>query len=705
MTIALLVILRNMEIGKFSRYEIGEELGEGGMAKVYRAKDPLSGREVALKILRQELSQDPEFRERFDLEMRIVARLEFDGIVPVYDFGRDEKDQLFFVMRLMPGGTLSEKIQHGLLSPDQIIQIVQRIAPVLDRAHRRGIIHRDLKPRNILFDETNNAFLSDFGVAKAVDPNTLTNSGVIVGTPRYMSPEQANGERVDARSDIYSLGVIAFEMFIGTTQLETITPWGLALDRETDLIPRLLDTNPDLAPAVREVMEKVLAKDRDSRYGSGVEFANALTVALSEPEITPQLVSPEPITAPPEPMGPEPAVQTRPAIHRTSSSLRFWMIGGFAVLALFTFGLVRIFNPPSPLPTSTSTPRPATATVAPSSPTTLSTILPTISPSPTIEPSPTLSVPIIGGAINIAFVSNREVFMIDIDGRNRKQLTNTNIPKFDLQWLPDSSELLYGEGKCIYKVNSDADLPVPEKISCLTDDDFVGFSVSPDGANIAISVKDRLLILPFDLELLATANSADELQKSENICIDYSDVTVKDAQWSTDGKSLAVLYRGPVGNNSKRFGDTILMLDVDLVHCDAFDPVVLDKFPDEHFIPAGYAAHPIIPSYHWDGDEHFAFNTYVRNDRYGDLYLYDISTGQGQRFNPVKGTCCYQGATFSPDGSYILFAFQDINAGSEGRIKLYYIPLDGNQEILPLILPVGFFTNSRENILLSLRAP
>ena len=678
------------------------------MAKVYRAYDPLSDREVALKILRPDKPDEPELRKRFDREMKIVAQLEFDGIVPVYDFGRDEQDRLFFVMRFMPGGTLSEKIQNGPLFAAQIIQIIQRIAPVLDRAHRRGIIHRDLKPRNILFDENDTAFISDFGLAKTNNvaaPNSPTDSSLIVGTPRYMSAEQANGEKVDVRSDIYSLGVIAFEMLIGTTQFETITPWGLALDRKTDLIPRLLDTNPTLTPGVREVMEKVLARDRDSRYGSAVEFANALTVALSEPEITPQLVSPEPITAPPEPIGPESAAPTQPATHRTPLSLRFWMIGGLAVLALFTFGLWSIFNPQVPLPTSTSTLKPATATVTPSSPTALSTVLPTISPSPTIEPSPTLSVPIIGGAINIAFVSNREVFMIDMEGRNRKQLTNTNIPKFDLQWLPDSSELLYGEGKCIYKVDSDADLPIPEKISCLSDDDFVGFSVSPDRANIAISVKDRLLILPFDLELLATASSADELQKSENICIDYSDVTVKDVQWSTDGKSLAVLYRGPVGNNLKRFGDTILILDVDLVRCNAVDPVVIDKFPDEHFIPAGYAAHPIIPSYHWDGDEHFAFNTYVRNDRYGDLYLYDISTGQGQRFNPVKGTCCYHGATFSPDGSYILFAFQDINEGPEGKIKLYYIPLDDNQEILPFNLPVGFFTNPRENILLSLRAP
>jgi len=292
---------------------------------------------------------------------------------------------------------------------------------------------------------------------------------------------------------------------------------------------------------------------------------------------------------------------------------------------------------------------------------------------------------------------------MDMDGRNRKQLTNTNIPKFDLQWLPDSSDLLYGEGKCMFRVDADASEPEPEKIGCLNDEDFVGFSVSPDGEDIAISVKHRLLILPFDLELLATAKSADELQKSDNICIDYSDVTVKGAQWSSDGKSLAVLYQGPVGSSLSRIGDTVRILEVNLIRCEAVDPVVLDEFPGRHFTPDGYASNPILPSYHWDGDRRFLFNTFTRNGGYGELYLYDTFSAVAQRLNPVNGTCCYRSATFSPNGTYTLFAFQDIGEGFESRTKLYYIPLNDSEAIVPFNLPLGFFTNPRENILFALR--
>jgi len=282
MSIVYLVILRRMSAEKFSRYELREALGHGGIATVYRAYDPQFEREVALKILNRELLDDPQVRERFERETRIIAKLEHTAIVPVYDVGRDN-NQLFFAMRYMSGGPLMERIQNRVLSLSAIAHIIQRVATALDYAHARGVIHRDLKPGNILFDEYNNAYISDFGIAKLTHATiTLTKSGII-GTPTHMSPEQAKGEAVDGRSDIYSLGVILFEMLSGKTPYDATTPLGMAFKHATYPVPRILNVNPNLPAGVEVVIEKVMAKERERRYRSGVEFANAFIAILPEP--------------------------------------------------------------------------------------------------------------------------------------------------------------------------------------------------------------------------------------------------------------------------------------------------------------------------------------------------------------------------------------------------------------------------------------
>ncbi|HSO14145.1 MAG TPA: protein kinase [Anaerolineales bacterium] len=682
---------------KFKRYEIIEELGIGGMAAVYRAYDPLFEREVALKVLKRELLEDPEVRERFERETKIVAKLEHAAIVPVYDVGYDN-DQLFYVMRYMSGGSLSERINEGRLDFEQISYILLRLVDALDYAHRKGIVHRDLKPGNILFDEVGNAFISDFGIAKFAQAATrITHSGII-GTPRYISPEQARGDDTDGRSDLYTLGVLFFEILSGKAPFEATTPLALAFKHATEPAPDILSFNPNLPRGLSGVLKKTLQKEPGDRYQTCTAFASAFLEALptdTAPHtkfLTPPLPrTPQKHEGPAEvPHVPAPGTRTRP-----------WIIGGFIVLALLGFAVRGYSQLTATTDASTSTPESVIASNIPPTPTPLPTASAAVTPTQTMETTVPV-IPSIGGAINIALTSNREIFLMDMDGGNIKQLTNTNIPKFDLQWLPGGNELLYGEGKCVYKVNVEESQPEPEKIGCFANEHFDGFRVSPDGNHIAISIERRLIVLPFDPELLATAKTAFELQSSEKVCIDYTDVAVKGAQWSADGRSLAILYQSAVG---ERLGDTIRVIDVDLVRCKAVDPLVIDEFPGTRFTPEGYVSLPVLPSYHWDGDRRFVFNTFIRNGGYGELYLYDMFTTEATRLNPVNGVCCYRGAAFSPDGTYILVAFQDIGKGSESKTQLYYIPLDGSDAIVPLRLPLGFFMDIRENILLALRMP
>jgi serine/threonine protein kinase len=688
-----------MMVERFSRYEIREELGQGGMATVYHAYDPMFEREVALKILKRESLNDLQTRERFERETKIIARLEHAAIVPVYDVGRD-RDQLFFVMRYMAGGSLTERIQQGTLSLAEIGHILQRLAAALDYAHSKGIIHRDLKPGNILFDEYENAYISDFGIAKFTQGAArLTNSGII-GTPTHMSPEQAMGEPVDARSDIYSLGVILFEMLSGKTPFEATTPLGMAYKHATEPAPHIREVNPNLPVGVEPIIDKVLAKEREKRYASGAELADAFIATLAEP-LPPDvsLGSPialflktnvEELTIPPSPASPEPAPWSLP---------RSWMFGGVIVLAFAAFVL---WGTPRFSASANPTPAPATATSAPFTPT--STPLPTASqiPLPTeTAVRPVLIDPGIGGADKIALTANNEIYVMNIDGSGIEALTQTGVPKFDLQWY-QGRELLYVEGKCVYRINMESVEKEPQQQGCFDDPRFVGFRVSTDGA-AAISIAYRLLVLPFDRPALFDATSTFELQSRADLCLDYADVDVKDAQWSADGERLAIRYQSVVGN---RIGDTIRVIEVNRERCQDVAALIWDEFPADRFTPEGYERYPILPSYDWDGYQRFLFNTFIRNKNYGELYLYDMSTSSARKLNPVNGVCCYGDAVFSPDGTHILLVFQDVRRGDRSENQLYYIPLDQigtTTEFAPIKLPPLFFRDLRENIQLDLR--
>lgn len=271
-------ILAGMAIPEnIGRYVIKTELGRGGMATVYRGFDPRFDREVAIKVLPREMLHDPQFHARFEREVKMIASLEHPSIVPVYDVG-DEDGQPYFVMRYMGGGSLSDRIDQGPMSIAETARITEKIAQGLAYAHRKGIIHRDLKPDNILFDENDEPFISDFGVAKLTEStSSLTGSGVI-GTPAYMSPEQAQGSDVDMRSDVYGLGVIVYQMLSGHQPYSADTPMGVVVKHITEPVPEILKVLPNLPPEVDAVIKTAMAKDRNQRYPNTIELAKALNL-------------------------------------------------------------------------------------------------------------------------------------------------------------------------------------------------------------------------------------------------------------------------------------------------------------------------------------------------------------------------------------------------------------------------------------------
>jgi serine/threonine protein kinase len=262
------------------QYRIVEPLGRGGMATVFKALQPSLGRHVAVKVLPPYYAHEPGFAQRFTREARAVAQLEHPHILPVYDFGQ-QGDYSYIVLKYVPAGTLKDRIDAGPLALAQATDIVCQIAEALDYAHQRGIIHRDVKPSNVLMDQGRWCLLTDFGLARMVEGSTqLTASGVGVGTPDYMAPEQGQGRTVDRRADIYSLGVVLFEMLTGQVPYNAETPMAVVLKHITDPLPMPRSLDPTIPESVEGVILKALAKEPDDRYAAAGEMAAALRDAL-----------------------------------------------------------------------------------------------------------------------------------------------------------------------------------------------------------------------------------------------------------------------------------------------------------------------------------------------------------------------------------------------------------------------------------------
>ncbi|HSC74620.1 MAG TPA: serine/threonine-protein kinase [Pseudomonadales bacterium] len=257
-------------------YTITRKIGEGGMALVYLATQNAFKRQVAIKVLSPAYASDYEFAQRFLRESETVASLSHASIIPVYDFG--QKDGTFYmVMEYLPGGDLTKWIQRGL-EEQEILQITSDIASALHLAHEKGFVHRDVKPDNVMFRENNTAVLTDFGIARQKNANNqVTVAGAILGTPKYMSPEQLQGHPVDARSDIYSLGIMFYEMLTKKPPYEDPEFMALAMKHLQAPIPKL----PAASIRYQGLFEKMVAKQPDKRFQSGLEIVKILQQARS----------------------------------------------------------------------------------------------------------------------------------------------------------------------------------------------------------------------------------------------------------------------------------------------------------------------------------------------------------------------------------------------------------------------------------------
>jgi serine/threonine protein kinase len=261
-------------------YKILAQLGQGGMATVYKAYHAALDRYVALKVLHPAFTDDEAFMTRFQREARVVARLDHPNIVPIYDFAQYE-GRPYLVMKFIEGETLKALLAKGRLSLQQMLPVIEAVGAALAYAHQQGVIHRDVKPSNILISSDGKIYLTDFGLARMAQSSTSLTSDQLVGTPQYISPEQAMSKPdLDARSDIYSFGVVVYEMVVGRVPYDADTPYSVVHDHIYTPLPMPRQVNPSVPEAVEAVLLKVLAKNPDDRYADVASFVEAFKSAV-----------------------------------------------------------------------------------------------------------------------------------------------------------------------------------------------------------------------------------------------------------------------------------------------------------------------------------------------------------------------------------------------------------------------------------------
>ena len=259
------------------RYKLRGQIGSGGMGHVYLAHDRVLDRNVALKMLKARYAENEEFVERFRREAKSAASLSHPHIVPVFDGGETGDGTYYIAMEYLPGGTLKDRIASGrTLPPRAVVEVALEIAGALQAAHTRGVIHRDIKPRNILITDSGHIKVTDFGIARAAEATTVSDLGDILGSVKYMSPEQAAGEQAGPASDLYSLGVVLYEMLTGTVPYAVDTPWDVAVEHSGGPPHRPREVNPEVPEGLDSLVMRLLASDPEDRYASATQLIKEL---------------------------------------------------------------------------------------------------------------------------------------------------------------------------------------------------------------------------------------------------------------------------------------------------------------------------------------------------------------------------------------------------------------------------------------------
>ncbi len=312
------------------RYSLGDLIGSGGMAGVFLAHDEVLKRDVALKVLREQYAGDEGFVERFRREAQSAASLSHPHIVHTYDWGRSEDGGAYYMaMEYVPGGTLKDRIlEGGALPPRTAVEVASQIAEALEAAHGCGVIHRDVKPQNVLLTASGEAKVADFGLARAANAATTSRSGLIMGTAGYMPPERAKGEPAGPRSDLYSLGVVLYEMLTGEMPYEDDTPASVVAKHVTEPLRSPREANHEISEEIDALTLRLLAKDPDDRYGSAAELLEDLR-RVGDGLPPPVSADAEPVSADPGGAG----VSGVPyVVYGRRSRKRPWALAAFAAL-------------------------------------------------------------------------------------------------------------------------------------------------------------------------------------------------------------------------------------------------------------------------------------------------------------------------------------------------------------------------------------
>jgi serine/threonine protein kinase len=673
-------------------YEIRYLFSDSGRNRLFYAYDQHFGKYVIIKLLPIDFFSDPDFRKHLEQDVRLLSAKPLPAIVPVYDIGEYES-RSYLVEQYMPAGSLAERIAEGPLELTEVVRITEKLSQGLDAAHERGVLHLNIKPSNVLFDENDEPFLSDFGQVRISQASPTDVLNEIDGAPAYSSPEQALGQfDLDHRSDLYAFGALVFTMLSGRVPYPDENPVIQAMQHVSSPTPDILKLRPDLPVGCAAAIDWALCKDPDLRYASAGEFAAIFAQ---------QALRTQPVKKP---------RSARPLRIALLFLLVLLLTGAAAGQAMGIFDLNKapqnisgainqiafMVNPPTATPvppTHTPTLSPPTLTPTLPPPTTAPTYtpIPTRTRVPTQAPTPTPTRLVIGFADKIAVIRHNDIWVANLDGSDLERVTTDQKTKSDLRWTPDGKALVFSNGLC-YQM-----LTYPEKVvtqlGCFED-----LAISPDMSSMVIG---RTVILdngnkqwlnfygPFDLLLQGLIRDIPRQPVSGGFPFQGGRLT----QFSADGQTLASVFRSPYQ------GTFLDVLELFSLRGAGENVDVHDYIPGNRFSLRGYLgpndAHT-LSDFGWDGDRTFAVHGIVSRTGYGDMVIYTRLPEQNnfkyEKIAPIDGQCCYQDIQWSPNSEYLLFVFQDNRYLKDTLV--YYEPYATIREDLPrtpLPFPEGFF--------------